>query len=79
MSEKLLLDVDVCYSFVWFDFNDYYVILGNGDDSGDVSYYKWLFVGLLKYVMIDVWNIYLVVGWGFEMLMINELFYCVDG
>lgn len=73
------LDVGVRYSFVWFDFNDYYVISGNGDDSGDVSYYKWLFVGSLKYVMIDVWNIYLVVGRGFETSTINELFYRVDG
>lgn len=76
--DKFLFDVGVCYSLVWFDLNDYYIILGNGDDSGDVSYYKWLFVGLLKYVLIDVWNVYFFVGCGFEMLIINEFFYCFD-
>lgn len=53
LSEKLSLDAGVRYSSVWFDSNDHYVTPGNGDDSGDASYHKWLPAGSLKYAMTD--------------------------
>ncbi|WP_097475722.1 FdhF/YdeP family oxidoreductase [Escherichia coli] len=52
---------------------------GNGDDSGDASYHKWLPAGSLKYAMTDAWNIYLAAGRGFETPTINELSYRADG
>ncbi len=64
-SEKLSLDAGVRYSSVWFDSNDHYVTPGNGDDSGDASYHKWLPASSLKYAMTDAWNIYLAAGRGF--------------
>lgn len=75
LTQKLTLDAGVRYSSVWFDSNDYYVIPGNGDDSGDASYHKWLPAGSLKYAVTDAWNIYLSAGRGFETPTINELSY----
>lgn len=79
LSEKLSLDAGVRYSSVWFDSNDHYVTPGNGDDSSDASYHKWLPAGSLKYAMTDAWNIYLAAGRGFETPTINELSYRADG
>ena len=79
LSEKLSLDAGVRYSSVWFDSNDHYVTPGNGDDSGDASYHKWLPAGSLKYAMTDARNIYLAAGRGFETPTINELSYRADG
>ncbi|EPK6498540.1 TonB-dependent receptor PqqU [Klebsiella aerogenes] len=75
LTQKLTLDAGVRYSSVWFDSNDYYVTPGNGDDSGDASYHKWLPAGSLKYAVTDAWNIYLSAGRGFETPTINELSY----
>lgn len=46
LTQKLSVDAGVRYSSVWFDSNDHYVTPGNGDDSGDASYHKWLPGGL---------------------------------
>ncbi len=67
------------YSSVWFDSNDHYVTPGNGDDSGDASYHKWLPAGSLKYAMTDACNIYLAAWRGLETPKINELSYRADG
>ncbi|HCS4218608.1 TPA: TonB-dependent receptor [Klebsiella aerogenes] len=75
LTDKLTFDAGVRYSSVWFDSNDYYVTPGNGDDSGDASYHKWLPAGSLKYAVTDAWNIYLSAGRGFETPTINELSY----
>ncbi len=75
LTQKLTLDAGVRYSSVWFDSNDYYVTPGDGDDSGDASYHKWLPAGSLKYAVTDAWNIYLSAGRGFETPTINELSY----
>lgn len=75
LTQKLTLDAGARYSSVWFDSNDYYVTPGNGDDSGDASYHKWLPAGSLKYAVTDAWNIYLSAGRGFETPTINELSY----
>ena len=72
------LDAGVRYSSVWFDSNDYYITPGNGDDSGDASYHKWLPAGSLKYALTDAWNVYLSAGRGFETPTINELSYRSD-
>ncbi|STR39401.1 tonB-dependent receptor yncD [Klebsiella michiganensis] len=63
------------YSSVWFDSNDYYITPGNGDDSGEASYHKWLPAGSLKYAVTDAWNVYVSAGRGFETPTINELSY----
>lgn len=78
LTDKLSLDAGVRYSSVWFDSNDYYIIPGNGDDSGDASYHKWLPAGSLKYALTDAWNVYLSAGRGFETPTINELSYRAD-
>ncbi|HHP2566676.1 TonB-dependent receptor PqqU [Klebsiella pneumoniae] len=78
LIDKLSLDAGVRYSSVWFDSNDYYITPGNGDDSGDASYHKWLPAGSLKYALTDAWNVYLSAGRGFETPTINELSYRSD-
>lgn len=78
LTDKLSLDAGVRYSSVWFDSNDYYITLGNGDDNGDASYHKWLPAGSLKYALTDAWNVYLSAGRGFETPTINELSYRSD-
>ncbi|HCQ8336990.1 TPA: TonB-dependent receptor [Klebsiella pneumoniae] len=78
VTDKLSLDAGVRYSSVWFDSNDYYITPGNGDDSGDASYHKWLPAGSLKYALTDAWNVYLSAGRGFETPTINELSYRSD-
>ncbi|HBS5634171.1 TPA: TonB-dependent receptor [Klebsiella pneumoniae] len=78
LTDKLSLDAGVRYSSVWFDSNDYYITLGNGDDSGNASYHKWLPAGSLKYALTDAWNVYLSAGRGFETPTINELSYRSD-
>ncbi|WP_162869875.1 TonB-dependent receptor PqqU [Klebsiella pneumoniae] len=78
LTDKLSLDAGVRYSSVWFDSNDYYITPGNGDDSGDASYHKWLPAGSLKYALTDAWNVYLSAGRGFETPTINELSFRSD-
>ncbi|HID3094162.1 TPA: TonB-dependent receptor PqqU [Klebsiella pneumoniae] len=78
LTDKLSLDAGVRYSSVWFDSNDYYITPGNGDDSDDASYHKWLPAGSLKYALTDAWNVYLSAGRGFETPTINELSYRSD-
>ena len=78
LTDKLSLDAGVRYSSVWFDSNDYYITPGNGDDSGDASYHKWLPAGSLKSARTDAWNVYLSAGRGFETPTINELSYRSD-
>lgn len=78
LTDKLSLDAGVRYSSVWFDSNDYYITPGNGDDSGDASYHKWLPAGSLKYALTDAWNVYLSACRGFETPTINELSYRSD-
>ncbi|EIV7922450.1 TPA: TonB-dependent receptor [Klebsiella pneumoniae] len=78
LTDKLSLDAGIRYSSVWFDSNDYYITPGNGDDSGDASYHKWLPAGSLKYALTDAWNVYLSAGRGFETPTINELSYRSD-
>ena len=78
LTDKLSLDAGVRYSSVWFDSNDYYITPGNGDDSGDASFHKWLPAGSLKYALTDAWNVYLSAGRGFETPTINELSYRSD-
>ncbi|HIE9696304.1 TPA: TonB-dependent receptor PqqU [Klebsiella quasipneumoniae subsp. similipneumoniae] len=78
LTDKLSFDAGVRYSSVWFDSNDYYITPGNGDDSGDASYHKWLPAGSLKYALTDAWNVYLSAGRGFETPTINELSYRSD-
>lgn len=79
LTDKLSLDAGVRYSSVYFDSNDHYIRPGNGDDSGDTSYHKWLPAGSLKYAINDAWNVYASAGRGFETPTINELSYRANG
>jgi iron complex outermembrane receptor protein len=79
LTERLTLDAGVRYSSIWFDSNDHYVVPGNGDDSGEASYHKWLPAAALKYDLTDAWNVYTSVGRGYETPTINELSYRNDG
>ncbi|EOC1305262.1 TonB-dependent receptor [Cronobacter dublinensis] len=75
LTDQLSFDAGVRYSNIWFDSNDFYVVPGNGDDSGEASYHKWLPAGSLKYALTDAWNVYASWGRGFETPTINELSY----
>ncbi|NDJ57657.1 TonB-dependent receptor [Enterobacteriaceae bacterium 4M9] len=75
LTPSLTLDAGIRYSSVWFDSNDRYVTAGNGDDSGETSYHKWLPAGALKYAVNEAWNLYVTGGRGFETPTINELSY----
>lgn len=79
LTDRLSLDAGLRYSSVWFDSDDRYITTGNGDDSGEASYHKWLPAGSLNYAMTDGWNLYLAAGRGFETPTINELSYRSDG
>ncbi|WP_238493338.1 TonB-dependent receptor PqqU [Pantoea ananatis] len=78
LSQKWSLDAGVRFSTVSFDSNDFYITPGNGDDSGDARYHKWLPAAALKYAFDDSWNAYLSAGRGFETPTINELSYRSD-
>ena len=79
LTDKLSLDAGVRFSTVNFDSNDFYVVNGNGDDSGNARYHKWLPAASLKYAFDPSWNAYLSAGRGFETPTINELSYRSDG
>lgn len=74
-----LLLLGVWYSMVWFCFNDYYIIVVNFDDSGLCCYVVIILVVGVVFCVSEVWWLYVLVGCGFEILMFNELGYCVDG
>ncbi|GLR09320.1 TonB-dependent siderophore receptor [Mixta theicola] len=78
LTPKLTLDAGVRFSTVNFDDNDDYVTVGNGDDSGEARYHRWLPAAALKYALTDAWNIYTSAGRGFETPTINELSYRND-
>ncbi|HKS33471.1 MAG TPA: TonB-dependent receptor, partial [Enterobacteriaceae bacterium] len=79
LTDRLSLDAGLRFSNVWFDSDDRYVTTGNGDDSGEASYHKWLPAGSLNYAINDGWNIYAAAGRGFETPTINELSYRSGG
>ena len=78
LTSALTLDAGVRFSTVNFDDNDFYVRPGNGDDSGEARYHRWLPAASLKYALTDSWNIYASAGRGFETPTINELSYRAD-
>ena len=79
LTDRLSLDAGLRYSSVWFDSDDRYITTGNGDDSGDASYHKWLPAGSLNYAITSGWNTYIALGRGFETPTINELSYRSGG
>ncbi|WP_207302060.1 TonB-dependent receptor PqqU [[Erwinia] mediterraneensis] len=78
LTDKLSLDAGVRFSTVNFDSNDHYVTNGNGDDSGEARYHKWLPAASLKYAIDNSWNAWVSAGRGFETPTINELSYRSD-
>ncbi|ADU69094.1 TonB-dependent receptor PqqU [Pantoea sp. At-9b] len=79
LTDKWSLDAGVRFSTVNFDSNDFYITSGNGDDSGNARYHRWLPAASLKYAIDDSWNAYVSAGRGFETPTINELSYRSDG
>ncbi|WP_313683517.1 TonB-dependent receptor PqqU [Pantoea sp.] len=79
LTDKWSLDAGVRFSTVNFDSNDFYITPGNGDDSGNATYHRWLPAASLKYAIDDSWNAYVSAGRGFETPTINELSYRSDG
>ncbi|MDV5141098.1 TonB-dependent receptor [Chimaeribacter arupi] len=79
LTPKWTLDAGVRYTTVNFDSNDHYITAGNGDDSGDANYHRWLPVGSLKYAVNEGWNLYASAGRGVETPTINELSYRSNG
>ncbi|MDF7658022.1 TonB-dependent receptor PqqU [Erwiniaceae bacterium L1_54_6] len=79
LTDKWSLDAGVRFSTVNFDSNDFYITPGNGDDSGNATYHRWLPAAALKYAIDDSWNAYVSAGRGFETPTINELSYRSDG
>ena len=79
LTDRLSLDAGLRFSNVWFDSDDRYITTGNGDDSGEASYHKWLPAGSLNYAINDGWNLYAAAGRGFETPTINELSYRSGG
>src|SRR5690606_15275095 len=67
------------HSRVRFRSEDHYVIAGNPDDSGQVTYSETTPVLGLAYAPTDDWRLYLSAGRGFETPTFNELGYRADG
>ncbi|QKJ87150.1 TonB-dependent receptor [Paramixta manurensis] len=78
LTSKLRFDAGVRFSTVNFDSNDHFITAGNGDDSGDARYHRWLPAASLNYALTNAWNLYLSAGRGFETPTINELSYRSD-
>jgi iron complex outermembrane receptor protein len=67
------------HSRVKFDSQDHYIVAGNGDDSGSVSYGATSPVLGVVYHASDSLNLYAALGRGFETPTLNELAYRPSG
>jgi len=69
----------VRHSHVAFKVQDRYIVSGNGDDSGNVSYDKTTPTLAAMYRVTDTLNVYASVARGFEAPTFNEMFYSSNG
>lgn len=69
----------VRHSHVAFKVQDRYIVTGNGDDSGSVSYDKTTPTLAAMYRVNDALNVYASVARGFEAPTFNEMFYSSNG
>ncbi|WP_324187972.1 TonB-dependent receptor PqqU [Rouxiella silvae] len=79
LTDRWTLNAGVRYSTVSFSSKDYYIVPGNGDDSGSTRYHKALPMGSLSYALTPASNLYVSAGRGFETPTINQLSYRPDG
>jgi iron complex outermembrane recepter protein len=73
------LSAGLRYSRVAFDSRDYFIVPGNGDDSGDVSYSATTPTAGLVYALAPDLNLYANIGKGFETPSFAELAYRNSG
>lgn len=67
------------HSHVAFKVDDRYIVPGNGDDSGRISYDKTTPTAAAMYRVTDLLNVYASVAKGFETPTFNEMFYSSNG
>ncbi len=78
-AERWLVSAGVRHSRVKFDSSDHYVVAGNPDDSGSVSYSATSPVLGAVFRATDAVNLYAAFGRGFETPTLNELAYRPSG
>lgn len=78
-AERWSVSAGLRHSRVSFDFRDKYIVPGNGDDSGSVSYQASTPVLGVVYHVTDATNLYATAGRGFETPTLNELAYRASG
>ena len=72
------LDAGLRWGRVKFDSHDHYVAPGNGDDSGDTRYRRWLPMLSLQHELNAATHVYASVGGGMETPTFNEISYRPD-
>lgn len=68
-------DAGLRYSSLFMESKDHYIVTGNGDDSGSVSYHQLLPMTAIRYTVTPDINVYATLGRGFESPTFNELSY----
>ena len=79
LAERWSLSAGLRHSRVAFDSADRYIVPGNGNDSGSVSYQATTPALGLVYHANDAVNLYAAMGQGFETPTLNELAYRAHG
>ncbi|HSQ04935.1 MAG TPA: TonB-dependent receptor, partial [Burkholderiales bacterium] len=67
------------HSRVKFDSRDYFIVPGNGDDSGSVTYTHTTPVAGVLFKVTSAWHVYANIGRGFETPTFTELAYRAGG
>jgi iron complex outermembrane receptor protein len=78
-AERWSLSAGLRHNKVRFTSDDSYIVPGNPDDSGEVSYGATTPVGGLMFRASERWHLYASYGRGFETPTFNELGYRPDG
>ncbi len=78
-APRWTVNAGVRHSRVNFDSADNYVVTGNGNDSGSVSYSATLPAAGVSFAPSEQWRVYAAAGRGFETPTFNELAYRATG
>ncbi|MDO8388076.1 MAG: TonB-dependent receptor [Polaromonas sp.] len=78
-APRWTVNAGVRHSRVNFDSADNYVVPGNGNDSGSVSYSATLPAAGVSFAPSEQWRVYAAAGRGFETPTFNELAYRATG
>lgn len=79
VAERWSVSAGLRHSRVSFGSQDRYIVVGNGDDSGSVSYQATTPALGVVFHVTDALNLYASAGRGFETPTLNELAYRADG